>query len=225
MPIDLKGLLLPEAVEFLKELGVNYSVYDIFQCLSVTGGVPWYLEQIKPDLTAEENIKQLCFNSRGVLVHEYDRIFHDLFDHRGEIYRKIVQQLGMGMKTLMEMRQDLGYAHGGVFSRYLQDLETSGFIEQHYTWSLKTGALGRQKLYRLSDNYLRFYVKYIQPNLLRIKKGVYKNIPISSLPGWEAMMGFQVENLILKNRLLLLEALGVYPQDIVADNPYIQRAT
>ncbi|MEN8237251.1 MAG: ATP-binding protein [Pseudomonadota bacterium] len=225
LQIDLKGLSLPESVKFLEELGVNYSVYDIFQCLAITGGVPWYLEQIKPDLTAEENIKKLCFNPKGVLVHEYDRIFHDLFDHKGEIYRKIVQQLGIGMKTVAELRQELDYAHGGVLSRYLQDLETSGFIEQHYTWSLKTGTLGRQKLYRLSDSYLRFYVKYIQPNLPHIKKNAYRNIPISSLPGWEAMLGFQVENLILKNRLLLLDALGVYPQDVVADNPYRQRAT
>ena len=80
-------------------------------------------------------------------------------------------------------------------------------------------------MYRLSDNYLRFYVKYIQPNIPLIRKDTYQNIPISSLPGWEAMMGFQVEALILKNRLLLIEALGIYPQDIAADNPYVQRAT
>lgn len=38
-------------------------------------------------------------------------------------------------------------------------------------------------------------------------------------------MGFQLENLLLKNRLLLLKALGIYPQDVAIDNPYIQKAT
>ncbi len=225
LQIDLKGLLLPDAYKFLKKLGISFSDYDTFQILTVTGGVPCYLEQVKPYLTAEENIKRLCFTQKGALVREYDRIFHDLFDHKGEVYRKIVQKLAVGMKTLAQLRKELGYAHGGVFGQYMQHLETSGFVDQHYTWSLTTKSLGRQSLYRISDNYLRFYVKYIQPHLPHIKRGTYRAMPISSLPGWEAMMGFQVENLILENRLLLLKALGLYPEDIVADNPYVQHAT
>ena len=36
------------------------------------------------------------------------------------------------------------------------------------------------------------------------------------------MFGFQLENLLLKNRPLLYQALGIYVQDIVMDNPYVQ---
>jgi hypothetical protein len=39
------------------------------------------------------------------------------------------------------------------------------------------------------------------------------------------MLGFQLENLLLKNRSLLYKALGIYPQDVVMDNPYIQKAS
>lgn len=48
---------------------------------------------------------------------------------------------------------------------------------------------------------------------------------LSALPSWEGMMGYQVENLILKNRDLLLKALNISPSDVIADNPYIQRPT
>ena len=39
------------------------------------------------------------------------------------------------------------------------------------------------------------------------------------------MLGFQLENLLLKNRPLLYRTLGMHPQDIVVDNPYIQQAS
>ena len=48
---------------------------------------------------------------------------------------------------------------------------------------------------------------------------------LSSLPGWEPMLGFQLENLLLKNRPLLYQALGIYVQDVVIDNPYFQKAS
>jgi len=80
-------------------------------------------------------------------------------------------------------------------------------------------------LYRLSDNYLRFYIHYIEPNLTKIEQGAFLEVPLSSLPGWEPMLGFQLENLLLKNRSLLYQALGIHAQDVVVDNPYFQKAS
>lgn len=37
------------------------SAYEKFKILSVMGGVPRYLEEIDPDLSAEENIYNLAF--------------------------------------------------------------------------------------------------------------------------------------------------------------------
>lgn len=223
--LELTELTLPESYEFLKKLGVQGSDLDIFKILSVTGGVPWYLELIQPHQSADENLKRLCFEKGGVLVHEFDRIFHDLFTSRGTIYKSIIEALAEGMRDLNEIRKIIDYSQSGTLSEYVRALEVSGFISKHYSWSLKTGKVGKQSLYRLSDNYLRFYMKYIEPNLAKIEQNAFADIPLSSLPGWEVMMGFQVENLLLKNRPLVCKALGIHPQDIAADNPYLQRPT
>jgi hypothetical protein len=50
-------------------------------------------------------------------------------------------------------------------------------------------------------------------------------MPLSGLPGWEPMVGFQLENLLLKNRPLIYKALGIHAQDIVMDNPYFQKGS
>lgn len=129
------------------------------------------------------------------------------------------------MCDLAEIRKAIGYSESGSLSKHLTALEVSGFVSKHYSWSLKSAKVGKKSLYRLADNYVRFYLKYIEPSLSKIEKNSFSDIPISRLPGWEAMMGYQLENLLLKNRPLLLKFLGIHPQDVVADNPYIQRAT
>ncbi len=223
--MTLQELSLKESYEFLAVKGFKQSIYETYKLLAVTGGVPWYLEQIIGNQSADDNIKRLCFDPDGILVKEFDRIFYDLFMGKGHVYKKIVNLLAEGMKDLATIKQSLGYPAGGSMSLYLKDLVISGYVDQNYAWSIKTGKVGKQNLYRLSDNYLRFYVKYIEPNLPKIQKSSYNDFALSGLPGWETMMGFQVENLLLKNRHLLLKILGIQPQDIVADNPYIQRST
>ena len=119
----------------------------------------------------------------------------------------------------------MAYSPSGTLSHHLKALEICGFVSKHPDWSLKTGKPGKLTLYRLSDNYLRFYIHYIEPNLTKIEQGSFLEVPLSSLPGWEPMLGFQLENLLLKNRSLLYQAIGIHPQDVVIDNPYFQKAS
>jgi AAA+ ATPase superfamily predicted ATPase len=223
--LELTELSIPQCKKFLNLRGFKGSDLDFFKVLSVTGGVPWYLEQIQSHQSADENIKGLCFEKNGLFVHEFDRIFNDLFSSRGEIYKKLITALSQGMKTRAALQQATGYTTSGTLSQYMKALEICGFVSKHPDWSFKTGKIGKQILYRLSDNYLRFYIHYIEPNLTKIEQGAFSDVPLSSLPGWEPMLGFQLENLLLKNRTLLYQALGIHAQDIVIDNPYVQKAS
>lgn len=225
LTIDLEQLSIAECAKFLRTSGFKGSNYDTFKVLSVTGGVPWYLEQIWASYMADDNIKRLCFTKKGILVSEFDKIFHDLFNGQGSIYKKIVNMLADGMRDLSEIRKALKYSHSGSLGVMVQSLVVAGFVTQHYSWALKTGKVSKKSLYRLSDNYTRFFIKYIESDIAKINAGAYKDVSLQSLPAWDGMMGLQVENLLLNNRALLLKAIGVNPADIVADNPYIQRAT
>lgn len=223
--LELTELSIPQCRELLHLQGFKGSDLDFFKILSVTGGVPWYLEQIQSHQSADENIKRLCFEKNGLLVHEFDRIFNDLFSSRGEVYKKIITLLSQGMKDRATLQKALAYASSGTLSHHLKSLEICGFVSKHPEWSLKTGKPGKQTLYRLSDNYFRFYIHYIEPNLSKIQQGLFLEVPLSGLPGWESMLGFQLENLLLKNRALLYRALGIHSQDVEIDNPYCQNAS
>jgi hypothetical protein len=49
--------------------------------------------------------------------------------------------------------------------------------------------------------------------------------PWGKLPGWDSIMGFQLESLLLMNREFLFQTLSLDPSSIVCDNPFIQTST
>ncbi|CCB88413.1 AAA family ATPase [Simkania negevensis] len=221
--LELQELPLNTCHEFLLSKKFHQSPYEEFKFLSVTGGIPWYLEQVQSGLNADQNIRDLCFRKDGMLFHEFDSIFHDLFERRSGIYRAIVEALANGPTEFNEICKKLNYSKSGTLSEYLNDLVQSGFVSRDYTWWVKSGKSSQLSQYRLRDNYLRFYLKYILPNRDKIIRERFEDVNISSFPGWNAIMGLQFENLVLNNRKKLWKSLRICPEDVVADNPYFQK--
>lgn len=206
----------------------NISAFEKFKVLAVTGGVPKYLEEINPKLSAEENIKRLCFTHGGLLVNEFDRIFSDIFMRDSPFYEKIVTLLANGPKEQTDIRYFTDKTTIQAYGRmpeYLCELEEAGFISRDFTWNLTSGKDSKLSVYRLKDNYLRFYLHYIRTNLTKIKRGAFHLKSLSNLPEWQTIMGLQFENLVLNNRKQLHALLNIQPDEIVNENPFFQRAT
>lgn len=196
------------------------SAYEKFKILSITGGVPRYLEEIDPDLSAEDNILNLGFRKGGLLVEEFDRIFSDLFLKRSPLYKQIVERLVEGSATLDQISEAIELEKGGTISDYLEDLEETGYISKDYTWNIIKGKESNLLKFRLKDNYIRFFLKYIQPNRMQIEKNRVK-----TPPAWSSIMGIQFENLVLNNCHQVYKLLGLDPSEVIYDNPYFQRPT
>ena len=201
------------------------SSYEKFKLLSITGGVPLYLEQIRPDLPAEQNIRDLCFTRGGLLVREFEEIFSDIFSRGAASHKEIVECLANGPKDLMQICKTLKKPQGGRYTKYLEDLIKAGFVQRDFTWHLKNGNESKLSRYRLSDNYLRFYLKYIAPNQTKINKGGFLNSMLSNLPAWDSIMGLQFENLVSHNRQILWKMIGISSEEIVMDGPFFQHPT
>lgn len=225
LTLSLEPLSILESSEFLRKIGFKGSSLEQYKLLSILGGIPWYLEQIDPKFMADDNIKQLCFQKDGLLVLEFQRIFHDLFNGKGRTYKKILESLQEGPRTLIEIRQNIDFAASGTLSKMMEHLITCGFIQKHPQWSIKTEKLQKQSLYRLSDPYVRFYLKNIEPNRTKIDQHFYDSYEISQLPGFDVIIGLQVENLLLQNRALLLKTMDINLTDCSMDGPYRQSKT
>jgi uncharacterized protein len=225
LDLVLDELPLQSCNAFWHPKETRITAYEKFKVLSITGGVPFYLEQIKPNLTAERNIRDLCFTKGGLLVREFDEIFSDLFSRRKARHKELVTCLANGSKDLAQICKDLGKSQGGIYSSYLDELVKAGFVRRDFTWDLKSGKPGKLSRYRLSDNYVRFYLKYINPNRIKIEQEKIPESILDKLPNWEGIIGLQFENLVTRNYKILWKMLNIPMEDIVTDGPFFQSPT
>ncbi|MFC2172926.1 ATP-binding protein [Acidobacteriota bacterium] len=225
LTITLEELSLALCNEFWGTRKDRISAMEKFKLLSITGGVPRYLEEINPGKSAEHNIQRLCFHQSGILFNEFEQIFEDTFGRRAGMYRNIVAVLADGPRTFSEICKRLGVDPNGVISTYLGDLEESGFIARDYVYSPKSVKKGKLSRFRLRDNYIRFYLKYIDPQRERIRAGFYDPGSVEDLPGYETIMGLQLENLVLNNLKPLLVKLRIPFGSVRCASPYFQNRT
>jgi len=225
LQLTLTELPLNTCNKFFAKRSEQLSTYDKFKFLSITGGIPRYLEELKPNLSIENNINQMCFHSSGILFNEFDQIFNDSLSSGANIYKMIVETLANQTMERQEIANTLKHVSSGDFSEYLDNLVSAGFITRDYTWGIKNKNTSKLSRYRLSDNYLRFYLKYIKPQSNIIKTRKYKVDSLTNLPGWAGIIGLQFENLVLANREAIQRILGINHDDVEMDNPFFQRKT
>lgn len=195
--ITQKMRLLPfnlsETDLFLKNKGIRYTKYDIVQLYMAIGGIPHYLDKIEKGLSVAQNIDRLCFEKDGVLSDEFDRLFRSLFDN-SEKYLSIVKTLANCNKgiTRQELIDKSGISGGGDFSWKLTELTESGFVSESPFYKNKK----QLSLYRLSDEYSKFYLKFIQNNKGNGSGTWQRLFKSQSYASWS---GFGFENLCLKH--------------------------
>ena len=216
---------LPECVPFWRGKAARVPVLEKIKTLAVTGGVPRYLEEIDPAQTAEQNIHRLCFDAGGLLFREFEDLFSSVFNRRADRYRDICRVLSGPARTMTEITKELQVGRGGIITEALTELESAGFITADLPFSPLGGTEKRIAKYRLSDNYSRFYLRYIEPEKKRIEKGLYRTRPLETLPQWDTLMGLQFENLVLGNRDPLLRHIDLANTPILNAGPYFQAKT
>jgi hypothetical protein len=88
-----------------------------------------------------------------------------------------------------------------------------------------TGELSKLSHYRLRDNFIRFYLRYVAPNKPRIEKGLFDGRSIFALAGLDSVLALQFETLVLNNSPKVIERIGIPLEDVVFTNPFFQRQT
>lgn len=225
LELQIDPLPISDCNKLLDAQGFQSSAIEKFKIISITGGIPWYIEQMQGQYSADENIRRQCFVPGGTMVNDFNKIFHDIFEKSDAIYKKIILSLADGAIDYDHIAKRTHYTKSGRLSQYLLNLQIAGFITKDKTWSLKTGKPLNLTVYRLSDNYIRFYLHYIAPRTDQIAHKRIKQLTLSALPGWHTIMGLQFENLIISNRHILYRQLNIAPETIVYDNPFFQRKT
>ena len=213
-------LSLAECAEFWGEIRGRIDAREIFDVLSVTGGVPRYLEEVDPGVSADENIRRMCFTAGGELYRDFDAIFDPVLAGNIPLKRDILVSLVDGPKSGADLAKELGRGRNGDFAKVLKELAQGGFISDDPGKNPETGKDMRVAKYRLRDNYTRFYLKYVMPHKTEIEIGTYQHKSLEHLPGWTSVMGLQFENLIVNNAMSIVPFLGAAGATVLSAAPY-----
>ena len=220
LDLVLRELPLAECAKFWGKSAGRIDSREIFDVLSVTGGIPRYLEEIDPGLSAAENIQQLCYQPNSILRVDFDEMFNDVITDQPAYTGKVLRTLVEGPRSVTEIAEALGTEKSGRISRALDTLSESGFVSSDAGLNPETGAEIRERRFRLRDNYSLYYLKFVEPVGRMIDDESYRFTSLAMLDGWDAVMGHAFENLIVNNYAELLPHLHLGNTLITSAAPY-----
>ena len=218
-------LPLRDCLRFWRGAAERVSAREVVDVLSVTGGVPRYLEEIDPGLSAAENIQNMCFSPKALLRDDFARIFSSVFGENAIVKRRVLAALAKSPLTVSELADVIGMDRCGVLSRHIEQLSVAGFAVGDKGLNPVTRKPAKIIRYRLKDNYSRFYLKYIEPNAEMIDHDAFRCQSLDALKGWDSMMGYQFETLVTNNVPSLLPHLGLDRALLLSAAPFRQQPT
>jgi uncharacterized protein len=200
--INLKPFNLYETELYINALGVKLPRYQILEIYMAMGGIPFYLKEIKKGKSAAQQIDNACFNSRGLLHEEYAQLYHSLFNN-ADLHTLIIEALAakpQGM-TRSDIAAKTGISEGSL-SRTLEELAECDFISMYQPFINKK----KTAIYKLTDLYSLFYLKFIKPNK-KTGKGAWEQLSKQST--FVAWSGYAFENICMMHVNQIKKAMGI----------------
>lgn len=201
--IRLEPFTLAECAAYFTQKSAAYGHYQLVQLYMVTGGIPFYLEQVDPGKSIPQNINDLGFLPDGFLRTEFDNLYASLYrnaDRHVAVVEALAQKSkGMGREELLQKAK---LSKGGSATKILNELEESGFIRKYPAYDKRE----KNAVFQLADFYSLFYLRFI-----RNTSSLDHQNWISGLdsPEYRSWSGYAFEQVCLAHIDQIKQALGI----------------
>ena len=201
--IRLLPFTIAETELFLKSRNIKLDRYQILQVYMVMGGIPHYLKEIQKGESTVQAIDRICFTKDGLLFNEFKNLYDSLFDNAGNhlVIIRALAKKASGL-TRQEIIEASKITSGGGMTRLLDELTESGFITPYIPFDTTV----KNCIYKLTDEYSLFYIKFIE-NKKSSGKGTW--IKYSTGNSWRVWSGIAFESICMKHVVQIKIALGI----------------
>jgi hypothetical protein len=158
--IKLMPFQLKEVKAFFEYKGIRLPDIEILKIYMALGGIAEYLEHVKTGDTSVTAIDRICFQKGAQLAFEFDEVFKSLFEE-GSYHEQIIRSLARGQKKGMkrdEILKNQNLSSGGQFSKSMNELIESGFVEKYQSYREKR----KTTTYRIFDEFCLFHLKFME---------------------------------------------------------------
>ncbi|HCL06422.1 MAG TPA: ATPase [Chitinophagaceae bacterium] len=187
--IRLLPFTLGETEKYLAHRNIKPDRYQLLQLYMALGGIPQYLNAVVRGRSTAQNIDKICFSKDGALANEFDNLYQALFNHP-EKHIQIIKALAKKNKGLTRtaLLATGKLLTGGGITTALNELTESGFILKVYPY----GKQEKNALYRLTDEFSLFYLKFMQQTKANEKNNWQQ---LSTTTAYQSWCGYAFENL------------------------------
>ncbi len=201
--IKLEPFTLNECEQFLNERHIPFSRYDIVQSYMIFGGIPYYLNYFRRDLSLAGNVDMLFFSKNAPFRIEFDRLFASIFKN-AESAKEIVEFLSTKSigYTRNEIAKKLKTSNSGALGDLLNSLIISDFVISYV--SLGDGK--RNEKYKLIDPFCLFYLRFVKNHEILNEDFFSNNVNSQSIVSWR---GYSFENVCFNHIKQIKNALGI----------------
>lgn len=155
--LEVKPLKFMQISPFLP----NYTVEDLIKVFSCVGGVPFYITQFDANKSLFQNIEDLFLRRGRFLYEEADFILKQEFREPAN-YFSILRAISFGYLKYGEIVSYTGLDKS-IVSKYLDNLTRIRLVRKSYPLLAKKEKI-RDIRYEMTDNYYRFWFRFIYPN-------------------------------------------------------------
>jgi AAA+ ATPase superfamily predicted ATPase len=163
--IHLQPFTYPALAQFFPA----YQADELVATYAILGGVPAYLELFQAQMNFSENLRRVVLQPFSPMQSDSLLLLHEQFDQPA-LYAAILQAISMNKRSLTEIATYIDQPSTHV-SRYLKILSDLGLIERQVPVTEMHKPNSRKGRYAIRDEYLRFYFRFIEPDLALLEFG------------------------------------------------------
>ena len=147
----------------------GYANEDLMRAYAVLGGVPAYLRQFDEKRSLLDNIKHSIL-TQGSFLYDEPRflMLQELRDPNR--YFSVLEAIAGGKTRMNEIAQASGIANSSI-TFYLNTLQEMGLIDRSVPVTEMQAHKSKRGIYRLLDNYFRFWFRFVYPNRSLLERG------------------------------------------------------
>jgi len=162
--------LQPLTFGALAELLPHFGPEERVAVYAITGGVPAYIELFDDQLTITENLRQRVVTPANVMLGDAVFLLHEQLDEPRN-YIAIIEAIAAGYHALSDIATMSGIDRSNI-TKYLRVLQELGYVERQVPATVRRPERSRKGRYVITDPYLRFYFRFLAPNLTFIERGM-----------------------------------------------------
>jgi len=159
------GLMKVREMKFaqMQKIFPGYTGADYVDIYAILGGIPGLWKSFTPDYSAKDNmIRNLLFKESRLYGEMWMIMAEEL--REPAVYNTILAAMARGLNKLNDIYKHTGFSRAKI-SVYLKNLMELDLVEKVYSYETGDDGDTQKGIYRISNPYVKFYFRFLFPNL------------------------------------------------------------